>query len=295
MGDHVPERLSVTKTYKLFIAGKLPRSESGRSSVVKAADGTVFAHVCRASRKDLRDAVEAARKALPGWKSATPYLRGQILYRMAEMMEGKRAEFIESLRTVDGRAERDAISEVDASIDRLVCFAGWADKHQQVFGCANPVAGPYHNFTVAEPVGVAAVIVASPIRPLLGLVSLMAPALACGSVAIAISDQTNPIPACILGEVVATSDTPGGVVNILTGLHDELVPQMGTHAGIDAVLSAGLSSAHRATLLEGAANDLKRAHAIDHPGDFADEVRFEGPSALEPFLEFKTLWHPSAT
>ncbi|MCL4221796.1 MAG: aldehyde dehydrogenase family protein [Phycisphaerales bacterium] len=289
------ERLPVTKTYKLFIGGKLPRSESGRSTVTKAPDGQVFAHTCRASRKDLRDAVEAARKALPGWRSATPYLRGQILYRMAEMLEGKRAEFIESLRAVDGRAEPDAAAEVNTSIDRLVCFAGWADKHQQVFGCANPVAGPYHNFTIAEPVGVSAIVVSSPSRPLLGLVSLVAPALASASAVVAVSDETNPIPACVLGEVVATSDVPGGVVNILTGTHDELVPHIASHAGIDAVLSAGLSPAHRATLLEGAGANLKRVHAIENPGDFADELRFEGPSALEPFLEFKTLWHPSAT
>lgn len=289
------ERLPVTKTYKLFIAGKLPRSESGRSTVVKAADGQVFAHICRASRKDLRDAVEAARKALPGWRSATPYLRGQILYRMAEMLEGKHAEFIESLRTIDGRAEANAAAEVSAAVDRLVCFAGWADKHQQVFGCANPVAGPYHNFTVAEPVGVSAVIVSSRSVPLLGLVSLIAPALASGGSVVAVSDETNPIPACMLGEVVATSDVPPGVVNILTTSHDELIPHIAAHAGIDAVLSAGLSPAHRATLLEGAGADLKRVHAIENPGDFADELRFEGPSALEPFLEFKTIWHPSAT
>lgn len=289
------ERLSVAKTYKLFIAGKLPRSESGRSTIVKTAEGRVFAHVCRASRKDLRDAVEAARKALPAWKASTPYLRGQILYRMAEMMEGKRAEFVESLRVVDARTQADAAAEVDAAVDRLVCFAGWADKHQQVFGCANPVAGPYHNFTIAEPVGVSAVILASPRRPLLGLVSLVAPAVAGAGVVIAISDESNPIPACVLGEVIATSDVPGGVVNILTGSHDELVPQVASHAGIDAVLSAGLPPPHRATLLEGAAADLKRIHSIDSPGDFADEYRFEGPSALEPVLEFKTLWHPSAT
>lgn len=288
------ERLSVTKTYKLFIAGKLPRSESGRSTIVTSPHGQAFAHVCRASRKDLRDAVEAARKALPGWNSATPYLRGQILYRMAEMMEGKRTELAETLRVVDAREESEASREVDAAIDRLLCFAGWSDKHQQILGCANPVAGPFHNFTVPDPVGVIAAIVASR-RPLLGIVSFIAPAIATGNVVVAISDEMNPIPACVLGEVVATSDVPGGVVNILTGQHDELLPHIAGHAGLDAVISAGLSHAHQATLFEGCASDLKRVHAVSDPGDFSDEAKFEGPSALEPFLEFKTLWHPSAT
>lgn len=289
------ERLAVTKTYKLLIGGKLPRSESGRSLPVQGADGKVFAHVCRASRKDVRDAVEAARKALPGWKAATAYLRGQILYRMAEMMEGKRSEFVEALRVVGSRDERDAKLEVDAAIDRLVCFAGWSDKHQQLLGCANPVAGPYHNFTIAEPVGVSAVLVSSASRPLLGLVSLIAPALATGGVVIALSDESNPIPACVLGEVVATSDVPGGVVNILTAQHAELLPHIAEHAGIDAVVSAGLSPADQATLLRGCAADLKRIHTITEPGAFENESRFEGPSALEPFVEFKTLWHPAAT
>lgn len=288
------ERISVTKTYKLFIAGKLPRSESGRSMLVRTADGKAWAHVCRASRKDCRDAVEAARTALTGWTQATPYLRGQILYRMAEMLEGKRVELAETLRIVDARPQAEAMREVDAAVDRLVCFAGWADKHQQVLGCANPVAGPYHNFTVPEPVGVVAVIVASP-RPLLGLISLIAPAIATGNTVVAVSDERNPIPACVLAEAVATSDVPGGVVNILTGQHEELAPHLAGHAGINAVVSAGLGAALQATLFEGCASDLKRVHAIAHPGAFSDEERFESPSALEPFLEFKTLWHPSAT
>lgn len=288
------ERLEITKTYKLFIGGTLPRSESGRSIPVHKHGGGVLAHVCRASRKDFRSAVEAARKAQPGWKAATPYLRGQILYRMAEMMEGKHAEFVQALRDVDGRDQVSAHGEVDAAIDRLVSFAGWADKFAQVLGCANPVAGPYHNFTVPEPVGVVAIMVSSE-RPLLGLISTIAPAMATGNAVIAISDEANPLPACILAEVAATSDVPAGVLNILTGVHDELIPHITGHAGVDTIVSSGLSTEARGRLLEGSALDLKRVHSIDAPMGFVDERRFESPSALEPYLEFKTMWHPSAT
>lgn len=292
--DLPDQRLPITKTYKLATGGKFPRSESGRSLPVRAADGSLVAHACQGSRKDLRGAVEAARKALPGWSGMTAYLRGQILYRMGEMMEGKRAELARELSVVDGRSTDAALAEVDAAIDRVVCFAGWTDKFQQILGCANPVAGPYHNFTIPEPVGVVGVIVRSD-RPLLGLVSLIAPTIATGSTAVALADEASPLSACVLGEVVGTSDVPGGVVNVLTGVTDELVPHFAEHAGIDAIVAAGLTAAQARTLRIGVAGNLKRVTILDDCGHFADGDRFEGPEALTPCIEFKTMWHPASS
>jgi acyl-CoA reductase-like NAD-dependent aldehyde dehydrogenase len=288
------ERLGITKTYKLAIGGKLPRSESGRSLPVHAADGSLVAHACRASRKDLRAAVEAARKALPGWRSSTAYLRGQILYRMGEMMEGKRDEFARSISAVDGRSHEDALEEVEAAIDRVICMAGWTDKHQQVLGCANPVAGPYHNFTIPEPVGVVGTLACSDC-PLLGPISVIAPALATANAVVALADETNPLPGCILGEVIGTSDIPPGVVNILTGFDDELVPHFADHAGIDAVVAAGLDAEHSKLLRLGVAGNLKRVAIWNDCGRFDDPEKFEGPDALEPFIEYKTMWHPASS
>lgn len=303
----MPDRLEVTKTYKLFIDGKFPRSESGRTLVVadrrtgaarRSAAGRVFAHTCRASRKDLRDAVVAARKAQPGWRGATAYLRGQILYRIAEMMEGKRAEFAEAIavsRAVARGKARAAPSpdfEVTAAIDRLVGYAGWADKYQQVLGCNNPVAGPYYNFTVPEPTGVIAVI--APDEPaLLGLVSLLAPAICPGNTVVALASQTNPIPAAILAEVIATSDVPAGVVNILTGQRDELATVITEHRDIDGVLAAGVSETHHRTLREGAAENLKRVRILGEV-DWFDARACQSPWWIEPLVEMKTMWHPSA-
>lgn len=303
----MPDRLEVTKTYKLFIDGKFPRSESGRTLVVTdrragavggGAVGRVFAHTCRASRKDLRDAVVAARKAQPGWRGATAYLRGQILYRIAEMMEGKRAEFAEAIAVTRAAAKGKARSspspdvEVTAAIDRLVGYAGWADKYQQVLGCNNPVAGPYYNFTVPEPTGVIAVV--APDEPsLLGLVSLLAPAICPGNTVVALASETNPIPAAILAEVIATSDVPAGVVNILTGQRDELAPVVTEHRDIDGVLAAGVSEAHHRTLREGAAENLKRVRILDE-FDWFDAKACQSPWWIEPLVEMKTMWHPSA-
>jgi len=288
------QRLPITKTYKMTIGGKFPRSESGRSLPVHSADGALVAHACQGSRKDLRGAVEAARKALPGWRGMTAYLRGQILYRMGEMMEGKRDELARAMTVVDGRSDADSRAEVDAAIDRVVCFAGWTDKFQQLLGCANPVAGPYHNFTIPEPVGVVGAILRAD-RPLLGLVSLIAPAIATGSVVVALADEKNPLSACVLGEVVGTSDLPGGVVNIITGLAEELVPHFAEHAGIDAIVAAGLTPAQNRALRIGVASNLKRVAIWDGCGDFADAARFEAPDALTPFVEFKTMWHPASS
>jgi acyl-CoA reductase-like NAD-dependent aldehyde dehydrogenase len=278
------ERLGIAKTYKLYIGGKFPRTESGRTTPVAEASG-MTAHVCRASRKDLRDAVEAATKAQDGWANATAYLRSQIVYRLAEMMEGKRAELAAAIG--DGGE-----AETDAAIDRVVHFAGWCDKFSMVAGGANPVAGPYHNFTVPFPVGVTGVVCPDE-HPLLGLVSLVAPVIAMGNACVVLASETNPILAMVLAEALATSDLPAGVVNILTGFRDELCPHFASHRGVIAIHAAGLSAEQRATLRLGAAENLKRV-TVREGVDFADDAACEGPRWVEPFVEFKTIWHPSA-
>lgn len=306
---HMPDRLEVIKTHKLFINGQFPRSESGRSLVVKGPDGAVVAHGCMASRKDLRDAVSAARSAQEGWAKRSAYNRGQILYRMAEMMEGKRAEFAEVLalgtptQTAKSGTKKSASekkstaspdAEITAAIDRLVAFAGWADKFSQVLGCHNNVNGPYYNFTVAEATGVVAVV--APDRPaLLSLVSLMAPALCAGNTVVAISGEGAPLAACVLGEVCATSDVPAGVVNLLTGSREELIPHIAEHREIDAVAAANLAQTQAEKLRMGAANNLKRVlvREIDDAAWF-DDASCESPWWIEPTVEMKTIWHPSA-
>ncbi len=296
-------RLEVTKTYKLFIGGKFPRTESGRSLKIESADGDVRAHLCHASRKDLRDAVEAAKKAQPGWAGATPYLRGQVLYRMAEMMEGKREEFAEAILATSrsrGRPKRSAttrsgtLSEVDAAIDRLVCFGGWADKYAQVLGGNNPVAGPHYNFTVPEPTGLVGV-VAPDEPPLLGLISLIAPPLCAGNAIVAIGSDRHPLPAAILGEVCATSDVPAGVVNVLTGQRNELLEPLAHHREVNAISAANLPQKAKTTLELGAAENVKRVR-VDTVRDeqWLDETVCHSPWRIEPFVEMKTIWHPSA-
>jgi len=237
--------------------------------------------------------VEAAEKAQPGWASANAYLRGQILYRMAEMLEGKQGELAGAI-SATGKVSNDAaLAEVDASVDRLVAFAGWADKYPQVLGCHNPVTGPYYNFSVPEPTGVVGVV--CPDEPsLLGLVSLVAPVLCSGNAVVLLASETNPIPACVLAEVLATSDLPGGVVNVLTGLRDELVEQFATHRGIDGVSAAGVSDEHRRVLESGSAENLKRVRVLGPGTDFSDAAALENPWTIEPFVEVKTIWHPSS-
>lgn len=289
-------RLDVLKTYKLFVDGKFPRSESGRSWPVEGPRGRVVAHVCLASRKDLREAVEAARKAQPGWSAATPYLRGQILYRMAEMMEGKRRELAEAISCVSGNttpAGKRADAEVAAAIDRVVHYAGWADKFSQVLGCHNPVAGPYYNFTVAEASGVVAV-VPPDACPLLGLLGLAAPALCAGNTVVALSSNANPIPAAVLGEVCATSDLPAGVFNILTGRRGELLKFIAEHRDIDAVHAANLADDENETLRLGAAENLKRVRTREKV-EFHDAAACQSPWWIEPLVEMKTVWHPSSS
>jgi acyl-CoA reductase-like NAD-dependent aldehyde dehydrogenase len=290
-------RLPIAKTYKLFINGQFPRTESGRSVKIANAAGNPVAHTCHASRKDLRNAVEAAAAAQPKWASATAYLRAQILYRLAEMMEGKRSELQQALNTEEGNeAQRHQGIEVEPAIDRVIHYAGWADKYPQVLGCANPVAGPYHNFTTPEPVGVVGVVCPSE-APLLALVSLVAPVVCAGNACVVLASETNPIPACILAEAIATSDMPGGVINILTGFRDELVPHFSSHREIAAIHAAGVSPEHRKTLELGAAENLKRVtvRGSDSGGfDWFDDETCEGPHWIEPFVEFKTIWHPSS-
>ncbi|QKK08192.1 MAG: aldehyde dehydrogenase family protein [Planctomycetota bacterium] len=292
-------RLPIAKTYKLFIGGKFPRTESGRSIKIADAAGNTLAHTCHGSRKDLRNAVEAAAGAQPGWAGATAYLRAQILYRLAEMMEGKAGELAEA-----HRLEAGATDEVAAAIDRVVHYAGWADKYPQVLGCANPVSGPYHNFTVPEPVGVVGIVCPDE-HPLLSLVSLVAPVVCAGNACVLLASETNPIPACILAEAVATSDMPGGVVNILTGKRDELLPHFASHREIAAIHAAGVSLEERRTLELGAAENLKRVTVRDsfrarstseEPSslDWFDDELCEGPQWIEPFVEYKTIWHPSS-
>lgn len=302
-------RLDVLKTYKLYVDGQFPRSESGRSTPVVDGKGKVLAHVAKGSRKDLRDAVEAARKAQPGWQNATAYLRGQIMYRMAEMLEGKRAEFVEAIESVraNQRAGEPASqgkkrtprpktiagdAEVTAAVDRLVHYAGWADKYAQVLGCNNPVSGPYYNFTVTEPTGVVGV-VAPDESPLLALISLLAPAVCAGNTVVAVSSGTNPIPAAVLGEVFATSDVPAGVVNILTGDRAELIPFMAGHREIDAVHAANLSDEHATSLRAGAAENIKRVTVRDGI-DWMDSDQCQSPWWIESFVEMKTVWHPAS-
>jgi acyl-CoA reductase-like NAD-dependent aldehyde dehydrogenase len=298
------DRLEVAKTYKLFIGGQFARSESGRSLAIEGAGGRVLAHVSHASRKDFRNAVEAAAAAQAKWAEASAYNRGQVLYRMAEMLEGKRAEFAEVLETTgrggakarrhgsENRATREATREVEAAIDRLVCFAGWADKYSQVLGCNNPVAGPYYNFTVPEPTGIVAVI--APDEPsLLGLISLLAPPLCAGNVVVALGSGKQPLATAILGEVCATSDIPPGVINILTGVRAELLPHIASHREVNAIHGAGLGADEARVLRAGAADNVKRVTIRPPETDWFDEAACHSPWWIEPFVEMKTIWHPS--
>ncbi|MBX3381148.1 MAG: aldehyde dehydrogenase family protein [Phycisphaeraceae bacterium] len=302
MATRSAARLDVLKTYKLYIDGKFPRTESGRTMIIESGKGSVFAHMCRASRKDLREAVEAARKAQSGWAGATAYLRGQILYRMAEMLEGKKRELIEAIEAVGSGASKkakrakhkplDAETEVLASIDRLVCFAGWADKYSQVLGCNNPVAGPFYNFTSPEPTGVVAAI-APDEAPLLAFVSLVAPALCAGNAVVALASEANPVPAAVFAEACATGDVPGGVLNILTGFRSELVPVIAAHRDIDAIHAANLSVEETTTLKQGAAENIKRVVVRNVP-DWLDTAEAHSPWRIEPLIDFKTMWHPAS-
>jgi len=279
-------RLDVRKTYKLFIGGAFPRSESGRSYPVTGADGAVLAHPARASRKDARDAVVAARKAVSGWSGATAYNRGQVLYRVAELLQGREAQFTAELVENEGCSQRDAERGVTEAIDRWVWYAGWPDKVAQVVGAANPVAGPYFNFSVPEPTGVVAVI-APPASSLLGLVSVLAPVIATGNTAVVVASEPAPLPAITLTEVLATSDVPAGVVNVLTGYTAELAPVLAAHMDVNAIDLTGVAAGGLAELERLAAGNVKRVFAAEE-----DWSAPPSPARMLAFLEIKTVWHP---
>jgi acyl-CoA reductase-like NAD-dependent aldehyde dehydrogenase len=291
-----PTRIAVRKTYKLFVGGAFPRSESGRSYLVSAADGSPLANAARASRKDLRDAVRAARKAFPGWAGKTAMNRGQVLYRVAELMEGRRDQFVDEVAAVEGLREATAAKAVDAAIDRWVWYAGWADKIGQVLGSSNPVAAPYFNFTIPEPTGVVGV-VAPETSSLLGLVSRLAPPIVAGNTVVVVSSETRPLPAVTLTEVLATSDVPGGVVNLLTGLKRELIPVLAGHADVDALDTWGVPDDMRTEVELLAADDVKRVlrrptTVAEARFDWLDDRAAERPEWIAAFLEMKTVWHP---
>jgi acyl-CoA reductase-like NAD-dependent aldehyde dehydrogenase len=284
-------RLAVRKTYKLYIGGAFPRSESGRTYVVRDADGAELANVAQASRKDARDAVVAARAATAKWAAATAYNRGQVLYRVAEMLEGRAAQFTAEVAAAQGADNQgadnqEARRQVDAAIDRWVWYAGWPDKVAQIAGGSNPVAGPYFNFSVPEPTGVVAVI-APPRSSLLGLVSVVAPVIATGNAAVVVASKDQPLPAITLAEVLATSDVPAGVVNILTGDAAELAPVLAGHMDVNAIDITGVEPDGRAELERLAASNVKRVFAADE--DWAEPP---APRRMLAFLETKTVWHP---
>lgn len=285
-------RLAVRKTYKLYVGGAFPRSESGRTYEVRAANGRFLANAALASRKDARDAVVAARKAFAGWSSATAYNRGQVLYRVAEMLEGRRAQFVAEVADGEGIDADRAGRIVDAAVDRWVWYAGWSDKVHQVHGSSNPVAGPYFDFSVPEPTGVVAVI--APPSPLLGLVSVVAPAIVTGNTCVVVAAEHAPLPAISLSEVLATADLPGGVVNLLTGRPAEIAPWLASHMDVNAIDLTGVADADLATDLEAsAAGNLKRV--VRPPQAAPDWSTEPGLDRMLAFLETKTVWHPVGT
>jgi acyl-CoA reductase-like NAD-dependent aldehyde dehydrogenase len=281
------DRLRVRKTYKLYVGGAFPRSESGRSYPVTSPAGELLAHAAQASRKDVRDAVVAARKAFPGWSAATAYNRGQVLYRIAEMLDGRREQFAAEVRNAEGGSPAAAVATVAQAIDRWVWYAGWADKYAQVTGSANPVAGPYFNFSLPEPTGVVGAL-APQESSLLGLVSVLAPIITTGNTTVVVASRERPLPAVSLTEVLATSDLPGGVVNLLTGYPAELAPWLASHRDVNAVDLTGVDPADRPALQQAAADNVKRVYAP------VDEDWRSDPSTarLAAFVETKTVWHP---
>lgn len=282
-------RIDVKKTYKLYIGGAFPRSESGRTYVVNDAKGALLANASQASRKDARDAVVAARKAFGGWSGRTAYNRGQVVYRIAEVLEGRREQFVAEIRASEGVSAAKANAAVDAAIDRLVWYAGWADKITQVVGTANPVAGPYFNISSPEPTGVVGVV--APRGPLLGLVSVVAPVITTGNTCVVIASEPHPLTAITLGEVMATSDLPGGVVNVLTGSVAEVAPWLASHMDVNGLDLTGVEDAALATSLEEAAADnLKRVRRA--PLRDVDWLATPGTDRMTDWLETKTVWHP---
>ena len=299
-------RLPITKTPKVYVGGAFIRSESARTFPLQDAAGNFFANIPQCTRKDLRNAVEAAAKAGPGWARRTAYNRGQIIYRLGEMLEARQADMLDALMVgaaatpprngeLSGRgrprSKAQASREITATIDRLIYYAGWTDKYEQVLGNVNPVASPHFNFTVTEPMGIVGVL-APEEAPLLALVSLFAPAIACGNTVVALASTAQPYPAIVLGEMLATSDLPGGVVNLLTGFRAELVPTFATHTHLRG-LAGVANAAERKALKLGAAESVKRVKLskTEEPVDWFSE-KAQGLYELRDHLEFKTTWHP---
>lgn len=291
-------RLSVFKTYKLFVGGKFPRSESGRvyevtsktSGAAAPGKGAWLANAPLSSRKDARDAVVAARKAFGPWSGATAYNRGQVLYRVAEMLEGRREQFVREVADAEGLSKSKAAARVDAAVDRWVWYAGWTDKVAQVVGGGNPVAGPFFNLSTPEPTGVVAVL-APQDSSFLGLVSVLAPVLATGNTAVVVASERAPLPALSLGEVLATSDVPGGTVNILSGRTKEIAAPLAAHSDVNAIDLTGADEALARELEIAAADNLKR---VLRPGA-EDWSADPGMRRLTAFLETKTVWHPTGS
>ncbi|MFJ5221592.1 aldehyde dehydrogenase family protein [Streptomyces sp. NPDC088400] len=286
-------RLSVLKTYKLYVGGKFPRSESGRVYEVTDSKGSLLANAPLSSRKDARDAVVAARKAFGGWSGATAYNRGQILYRVAEMLEGRREQFVREVGQAEGLSKSKAAAIVDAATDRWVWYAGWTDKIGQVVGGANPVAGPFFNLSTPEPTGVVTVL-APQESSFLGLVSVIAPVIATGNTAIVVASEKSPLPALCLGEVLATSDLPGGVVNILSGRTAEIAAPLAAHQDVNGIDLTGADEALAKDLEIAAADNLKRVRR-PRPADVSSWSADPGTHRLTAFLETKTVWHPTGS
>lgn len=281
--------LAVTKTYKLYVGGKFPRSESGRTYPVRSSDGGMLANAALGSRKDGRDAVSAARTGFGAWSRATPYNRGQVIYRVAEMLEGRSTQLVELLRTTRGIGRDAAAAEVELSVDRLVHYAGWTDKLSAVFGGANPVSAPFFSYTAPEPTGVVAV-VAPAGAPLLGLVSVIAPIITSGNACVVVAAEADPCVAITFAEVLATSDLPGGVVNLLTGRAAEIAPHLAAHADVNALDLTGAEPELRVTLAQAASQTVKRVYL---PRGTPDFTASPGTARLRAFLELKTVWHPT--
>lgn len=282
------ERIGVLKTYKLYIDGQFPRTESGRYYEPLGANGEPLANVCLGSRKDFRNAVVAARKAFPGWAERSAYNRGQILYRIAEMLEGRREQFASEL-TIMGASRKEADREVSTSIDRLVHYAGWSDKYQQLFSSANPVSSSHFNFSLPEPVGVVSGIAPAG-APLLGLVSCVAPIIVGGNSCIMLACEQRPLSAITFAEVLVSSDVPAGVVNILTGRQSELLSHFSTHMDVNAILYAGGDSEGIRAVQQNASLNIKRVSIVDRADWLSDEA--QDPYLIMEFQEIKTTWHP---
>lgn len=283
------KRIDVKKTFKMYIGGNFPRSESGRTYKVYDEDKNLLADVCQGSRKDFRDAVKVARSAFDGWNGRSAYNRGQILYRIAEMMEDRRDQFMRELGPI-GFKKAEAEADINAAIDRLIYYAGWTDKYQQVFGSVNPVASAHFNFSLLEPTGVVAAF-APELSPLLGLVSVIAPIIAGGNTCIILASEAHPLPALSFAEVLNSSDVPGGVVNILSGSREELAEHFSSHMDVNALVYTDKLPQEMKTLIdENASLNIKRIVKLPIDDWYKEEAR--SPYILTSFQETKTTWHP---